>query len=69
MIIDREFAMNGHIIRLAVDTTVSGWDVQEQCDSTVVYTEHHADWHRVELAMLRLEREALRHGPAHAAYC
>jgi hypothetical protein len=68
MIIDRKFAIGGHVIRLAVEIAASGWDVQEQCDSTVTHTEHHADWHRVECAMQRLEMEALRHGAVHPAH-
>jgi len=64
MVIDREFATDGHVIRLAVEQTAKGWDVEEQRDSTTVHVEHHNDWHRVERALRRLEREA-RRGAAH----
>ena len=56
MVIDREFATDGHVIRLAVEQTANGWDVEQRRDSTV---EHHDDWHRVERAMWRLEMELL----------
>jgi hypothetical protein len=57
MITDRELATHGHVVRLAVEETDAGWDVEERRDAAVVHVEHHNDWHRVELAMLRLERE------------
>jgi hypothetical protein len=69
MLINREFATEGHVIRLAVEQTANGWDVEEQCDSSVVHVEHHDDWHRVERAMWLLEMEAHRHGAAHTAHC
>ena len=62
MVIDREFATDGHVIRLAVEQTAKGWDVEEQRDSTTVHVEHHDDWHRVERALRRLEMEARRGG-------
>ena len=63
MILDREFVTRGHVFPLAVEEADAGWDVQERCDAAVVYIEHHLDWHRVELAMDRLQRECLRHCP------
>jgi hypothetical protein len=69
MELDREFASHGHVIRLAVEETANGWDVEERCDSAVVHVEHHDDWHRVERAIWLLERETLRYGPTHVAYC
>jgi len=62
MVIDREFATGGHVIRLAVEPTFKGWIVEEQRDSATVHVEHHNDWHRVELALRRLEMEARRRG-------
>ena len=62
MLIDREFTTDGHVIRLAVEQAAKGWNVEEQRDSTIVHVEHHTDWHRVERAMRRLEREARRGG-------
>jgi hypothetical protein len=62
MLIDREFATGGHVIRLAVEQTGKGWNVEEQRDSSIVHVEHHTDWHRVERAMRRLETEARRRG-------
>jgi hypothetical protein len=59
MVIDREFATDGHVIRLAVEQTANGWDVEQRRDATVVHVEHHDDWHRVERAMRRLEMEVL----------
>jgi hypothetical protein len=57
MVVERHFAAHGHDVQLNVRQTASGWDVQEVLDTTVVHVEHHKDWHRVERAMLRLERE------------
>jgi hypothetical protein len=62
MVIDRQFAADGHVIHLAVEMTANGWDVEEKCDSAL-HVEHHHDWRHVEWAMRRLEREALRHEP------
>ena len=62
MVIDRQFATDGHIIRLAVEPTTKGWIVEEHRDSRIVHVEHHHDWHRVEGAMRRLEMEARRRG-------
>ena len=62
MVIDRQFATDGHVIRLAVEQTAKGWIVEEQRDSAIVHVEHHDDWHRVERAMKRLEMEARRRG-------
>ena len=50
MVIDRQFATDGHIIRLAVEQSARGWIVEEQRDSATVHVEHHNDWHRVERA-------------------
>jgi hypothetical protein len=60
MIIDREFAVEGHVFRLAVEQAAIGWDVQERRDSIIVHVEHHDDWHRVERAVRLLELKALR---------
>ena len=60
MVIDREFATDGHVVRLAVEQTSQGWLVEEQRDSAIVHVEHHNDWHRVERAMRRLEMKARR---------
>ena len=66
MIIEREFAVEGHVFRLAVEQAAIGWDVQERRDSTIVHVEHHDDWHRVERAVRLLELAALRHDASHA---
>jgi len=60
MLIDREFATDGHVIRLSVEQTAKGWLVEEERDSAIVHVEHHNDWHRVERAMRRLEMKARR---------
>jgi hypothetical protein len=64
MIIDRELAVDGHVLRLTVEQATIGWDVRQRCDSTIVHVEHHDDWHRVERAVKLLELTALRHGVA-----
>ena len=69
MVIDREFATHGHVVRLTVEERAGGWDVQEESDSAVVHVKHYDDWHRVERAMRLLEMEARRHGPAVLAHC
>ena len=69
MVLDRKFATHGHVIRLVVEETAFGWDVQERCDAAVVHVEHHDDWHHVERAMRLLEREARHHGPVDVAHC
>jgi hypothetical protein len=64
MIIDRELAVDGHVLRLTVEEADIGWDVRQRCDSTIVHVEHHNDWHRVERAVKLLELTALRHDVA-----
>ena len=61
MLIDRHISTGSHLVRLAIEQSTEGWDVREELDSTTVHVEHHDDWHRVERAMDRLERE-VRHG-------
>ncbi|HUK37096.1 MAG TPA: hypothetical protein VLV86_24440 [Vicinamibacterales bacterium] len=61
MLIDRHIATGGHIVHLAIEQSTEGWDVREELDAKTVHVEHHEDWHRVERAMDRLERE-VRHG-------
>jgi len=61
MLMDRHIPTAGHVVHLAIEQSPSGWDVREELDSTTIHVEHHDDWHRVERAMARLERE-VRHG-------
>jgi|307.fasta_scaffold140927_1 hypothetical protein len=61
MLIDRHIAAGQHLVHLTIDQSDAGWDVREELDSTTVRVEHYEDWHRVERAMDRLERE-VRHG-------
>jgi len=61
MLIDRHIAAGKHLVHLTIDQSDAGWDVREELDSTTVRVEHYDDWHRVERAMDRLERE-VRHG-------
>ncbi len=68
MVIDRQFATHGHVVRLAVEEKRYGWDVREECDTRLVHVEHHDDWHRIERAMRLLEMEARRHDPAHVTH-
>jgi hypothetical protein len=62
MLIDRQFSAGGRVVHLIVESTACGWDLQEECDGTVVHVEHHHDWHRIERAMRLLELEAAREG-------
>ena len=57
MLTDRHITFGTHVVHLSIDQSEAGWDVREQLDSTTVHVEHHDDWHRVERAMDRLERE------------
>jgi hypothetical protein len=68
MLFEQRIAANGHSIHLAVRQAAAGWDVQEAFDSAIVHVEHYDDWHRVERAMQRLEREAHRHDEADTAH-
>ena len=61
MLLDRYITAGKHVVHLTIDQSNAGWDVCEELDSTTVHVEHHDDWHRVERAMDRLERE-VRHG-------
>ena len=69
MVIDREFATQGHVVRLAVEERAGGWDVQEESDSAIVHVKHYDDWHRVERAMRLLEMQVRRHGPVVIPHC
>ena len=62
MIVEREFSKPGHLVRLGVEKTATGWNVQEEVDSSIVHVEHHDDWHRVERAVWRMEIQALEDG-------
>jgi len=68
MIIDRELAVDGHVLRLTVEEAAIGWDVRQRCDSIIVHVEHHNDWHRVERAVKLLELTALRQDVARAGH-
>jgi hypothetical protein len=61
MLAGRQFSSHGHTIQVGAQTTASGWDVQEICDSEIVHVGHFDDWHRVERAILLLEMKALKH--------
>jgi hypothetical protein len=54
---DRHIPAGKHIVHIAIEQSLTGWDVREELDSRTVHVEHHEDWHRVERAMDRLERE------------
>ena len=60
MALDRHIATGGHLVRLSVEHTLSGWDVREEVDRRLVYVEHHDEWEKVEWAVTRLERDARR---------
>ena len=61
MLLDRHIPAGSHIVHIAIEQSSTGWDVREELDTRTVHLEHHDDWHRVERAMDRLERE-VRHG-------
>lgn len=45
-----ELTHDGHIRRLTITRSVSGWEIREEHDSQVVRTTIYSDWHRVERA-------------------
>ena len=62
MLIDRQIPAQGHVVRIVTELSAVGWDVREELDSMTVHAEHYNDWHRVERAMDRLEREVRNGG-------
>jgi hypothetical protein len=60
MLIDRHIATGDHLVHLAIEQSTVGWDVREELDARTIHVEHYDDWHRVERAMDRLEREVRR---------
>ena len=67
MALDRQISAGGHVVHFLIEPTCNGWNVREELDRTVVHTEHHDDWHRVERAVRLLELQVIRHGIAAAA--
>ena len=61
MVVERQFSSHGHTVRLAVERGLTGWNIQEECDSAVVHVEHCDDWHRVERTLHLLEMKAISH--------
>ncbi|HVZ20415.1 MAG TPA: hypothetical protein VG871_05100 [Vicinamibacterales bacterium] len=64
MVLAHQFNSEGHVVRLAVEETSTGWDVREELDTRLVHIQHFDDWHRVERSMKLLELDVIRHGYA-----
>ena len=47
----REYTSAGHVNRITLTKSRTGWDVREERDDTVVKRTHYSDWHRVERAI------------------
>ena len=47
----REYTSSGHVNRITLTKSLTGWDVREERDDTVVKRAHYTDWHRVERAI------------------
>ena len=43
----REYTSAGHVNRITLTKSRSGWDVREERDDTVVKRTHYSDWLRV----------------------
>ena len=56
MTLERYLVNHGHIHRLVVRHGLTGWDVREEEDATVIRRTHHEDWHRVERAVKLFEQ-------------
>jgi hypothetical protein len=61
MLLDRHIVTGPHVVHIGIEQSSTGWNVREEFDTKTIHLEHHDDWHRVERAMDRLERE-VRHG-------
>jgi hypothetical protein len=51
MMLTREYTSAGHVSRITLTKSRTGWDVREERDDTVVKRMHYSDWHRVERAI------------------
>ena len=54
----RELSLSGHTRRFVLHALPSeGWEVRIEQDDTVIRRAHYSDWHRVERALLAIDRE------------
>lgn len=57
----RTLSKANHVRRFTIrQTAVTGWEVRDEQDSTVIRTARYTDWHRVERACMAFAREAER---------
>jgi hypothetical protein len=55
---NRQLTNAGHVRRFTIrEAQGQGWEVREEEDSRVVRHTHYHDWHRVERAMLAMQRQ------------
>jgi hypothetical protein len=55
---EKELTHGGHTKRFSVtEAGPEGWDVRVEQDSRVVREKRYTDWHRVERAMLSMDRQ------------
>ena len=56
----RELRHAGHVKRFSITEAAGhGWEVREEIDSEIVRRVHYRDWHRVELARMRIEMQVI----------
>ena len=54
----RELTLAGHVRRFSIrEARGHGWEVREEEDSRVVRHAQYQDWHRVERAILAMQRQ------------
>jgi hypothetical protein len=58
MSLDRLLNSHGHVHRFVVTRDLTGWEVREEEDSTVLRRTHREDWHRVERDVLLFQIRA-----------
>lgn len=57
--LERYLVHQGHVHHFVIKRDVTGWDVCEEEDSTIIHRAHHHDWHRVERAVRLFEHAAI----------
>ncbi len=54
----RERSAAGHVDRVFISETETGWEVREERDSKIVKRASYTDWHRVERALYSFDLAA-----------
>ena len=57
----KELKHAGHVKRFSIsEAPDEGWEVREETDTEIVRIVQYRDWHRVERARMRIDREVLQ---------